>query len=243
VHLLFNSRVQEDLELTDQQKQKIDRLRSELLRRFQEGLAAAKKLAEGKEDAAEKQAIIRTYRSTSPFRETRHDADFLNILTKPQRSRLFQLRLQAAGVDALVRRDVQQALNLDPVQVATIQSLVQERFQQDTRLYSEDPPELAALRQATRPQVNSGTPLSPEQQAQFLAAREVASKKMDASRTELSQSMEQRVARILTRKQREKYRKMLGKPLIVHGNYLPKEDEPTDSKPAEDEAPSPAGGC
>ncbi len=146
------------------------------------------------------------------------DRSLLKILSGPQRARLLEIRMQLEGASAFFRLDVQDRLNLSPDQREEIRnSLInasQSLRQNSDREQEEIRQRLVRITDAPKnQQASSGEQenirvrVDPAKEKGLEEARKNLAKEADATQTGLAQEIE----RVLTKRQRDTYRKMLGK--------------------------------
>jgi hypothetical protein len=119
------------------------------------------------------------------------------VLDSKQRSRLSQLELQAEGITALTRPDVVRALRLDPEQVEQIQSHLEVLADESKRLRD-------ALK-AAPPEPGDGA-------LDEAAAKEQSKARMRNGSAELRGDVSRRIGAVLTRRQNDQFRRLLGEP-------------------------------
>lgn len=145
--LLSNLTVQEELKLLPDQKAKFarfqDQHRDSRNRLMQAILMNKAKLRDKQADSLELKAV------TEKVSELRRDLDretdvltdtLLGVLTRSQRARLDQIRIQLEGPIALTRKDVQEELKLDREQITKIEAILKEGRDEIYRV-TELPPE------------------------------------------------------------------------------------------------------
>jgi hypothetical protein len=132
------------------------------------------------------------------------EAAKVRVLSPAQRARLEQIRLQAEGPAAFNRPEIQDRLNMSPEQAEEIKAIVSQGREQAVRV-SALPPDLAEARLGIQ------TAREREQLAQSKnfasgveGARNLALGVREATMREIERS--------LTKRQRERYRRMLGEP-------------------------------
>jgi Spy/CpxP family protein refolding chaperone len=204
--LLQNPEIQEELKLTPDQKDRLKAVEGDIQRLAErhtlEVQEARQRLRDSGAGPQEVSALAaRANESAQPLREER-EARLMKVLSRDQRERLEQIRLQAEGPMAFTRPEVQERLNMDPDQVALIAANVTEGR---TTLSRE-----AALPPEVRP------PLTPsaEERQRVLDSRayKAAVEKSRATALQVRTKTMQAIAKVLTKKQRATYQSLLGEP-------------------------------
>lgn len=212
--------VQDELKLTAAQKAQLQKIEDELRREATRRVEAARKLADRRDDPEEQAATIQQGRGSGVLFGSDVEPAILKVLDRAQRTRLDQIRLQACGPAAFLLPEVQERLNLDPGQVERLQALADEARGEEAKLTKPSPAAKAVYEAAARrgaPGAND-LKLEPNERETLQAEREKS--REDTAR--MRQAIDQKIARVLTRRQREAYRKMLGEPFIVNGQIVRK---------------------
>jgi hypothetical protein len=228
-HLLLSPPVQEELKLTpgDVERIKAARAKSQVDQDRQAKEANKRAL-----DYKNEQEALGLPRDPAVMRDMNQkanddmqaawdglDASMVRVLTRPQRTRFEQIYLQAQGPMAFTSPEFQTRLNMSPEQIEAIGEIVTEGYR-EVRLLdtSSVPPEFSSKEYVNASRAERLELLKSKPFKDALEKRQVAG--LAARR-----AVEQRVNRLLTKGQREKYRKMLGEPF----NFQPSS---SGSKPA-----------
>lgn len=204
--LLQNPQVQAELKLTSDQKTKLktiedgnQRAGDRLMLDFQK---ARQELVQKQADRQELAALGEKLAEMGRQHRERFEAERMGILDRNQRTRLEQIQLQAEGPTAFTRPEVQERLNTSPDQDEMIAAIVTEGRAELNQA--------AALPAGTVP---TGV-LTAEQRSALRESKQYkgAVEKSREAATKTRQSTMQRIAKILTKKQREKYQTMVGEP-------------------------------
>jgi uncharacterized protein YPO0396 len=115
--LLFRSDVQADLQLTDDQKSKLDTLRSELRG------AGGRRRGGGGGNGDAQPAGQRPTREAMAQRRAEQEKKVNEILTPDQQKRLKEIQVQLAGPQVLTVDEFQKELGLTTAQIAKVESL------------------------------------------------------------------------------------------------------------------------
>jgi len=125
-NLLANKSVQEELKLTDAQKEKI----AEVAKKQREAFGEAFKDKESLKDKEKRREIFEKLNKESETAYSKVKED----LSADQKKRLQQIEVQAAGLRAFSRDDVKKALKLSDKQEADIKELAEETTKDVTEL-------------------------------------------------------------------------------------------------------------
>jgi hypothetical protein len=218
--------VQEELELSPDQKAKLKAIQDELDREAKARREMAQKRADQEETVEAKQALFQELRVASVLRPVEAEPAMLKVLDRGQRARLDQIQLQSWGAWAFLVPEVRNRLNMAPDQIERIRAIVEQgksfipvihQKTQDavTKVISEGKTADPAAAEGNRK-------VSSKDQKAFASARATGREEM----VQAHLSINRMVASVLTKKQRENYRKMLGKPFIVNGQLVPKPSGP-----------------
>ena len=204
--LLRNPEVEKELKITPEQKSQLAAVNTERERWFER---ATREFQQGKQKLADNgagpdqvQALARQQSELAQERREDFDAALVKVLSAKQRERLAQIKLQAEGPMAFTRPEIQQRLNMDEEQVAMIGEIVAEGR--------------AALSQeaALPPELRPARPLSAEEREQLHSSQayKTAVGKTRTAAIEVRERTMQAIAKVLTKKQRDKYQSMRGEP-------------------------------
>jgi hypothetical protein len=196
----------DELKLTAAQKVRRKGIVDELARRKDAFRAELTKLAE-EPDLEARAVLSQRVRTAQNVLNKEAEAALLSVLDSRQRARLFQLQLQLAGTAALTRPDVQERLNMDPAQIELIKQAIDEGRQEIERFVGV-PPALGRAVTAD-PQRKGGVKVDPAYKDQLRDALQKRSVMAQKAR----ESIDQRIFKLLTKRQRETFRKMLGEPV------------------------------
>ncbi|MFO0953082.1 MAG: hypothetical protein U0835_18400 [Isosphaeraceae bacterium] len=201
--LLYQTSVQKELQITDDQKKRLAAVEGKLARKYEQvNSAAKKKLDEYRRarqnegvpyDPEELKALSEEANAARTAFVEQSESAKLEILDRDQRARLGEIQMQAEGLMAFQRDDVQRRLNLGPEQVAEIAAIMAESRQRMVDV-SALPPHFA----------RAAGPEDREREAAVKKSREAA---LNVRGTSIQATL-----KLLTRKQREVYTRMLGKP-------------------------------
>jgi len=207
--LLSKPAVQEELQLTKEQKSRLQQVTAVWNQQRQERLETIRDgLSGGGADPETTRTQILAIREEGETAVTK-------ILTRSQRIRLEQIALQQEGQWALTRPEIAQRLNMSPEQQGLIQEIMvqmrQGMLQQAqgdlSRLLGESSGNGRVDREATQADT-----LTPQLKSQMV---DMPKKAEDRIRLQVAQGRQQasrEIGKILTRKQRERFNRMLGKP-------------------------------
>jgi hypothetical protein len=226
--LLGYPAVEEEIKLSPAQKSRLKEIDDELRRSVERATKEARDRMEaykknrqangqqyepdvlsalGQEDAAARGPVI-----------AGAEAARVKALDRRQRARLDQIQLQAEGPTALTRPEIQERLNMSPEQSEAIGAIVAQGREELVRV-SALPPELMPY--AMLPAQRAAVTKSKEYKSAVEKSRAAALKARGATM--------QMIAKVLTRKQRETYQKMLGEPFDLA--KLRADRSPTMSEP------------
>jgi hypothetical protein len=207
--LLSKPAVQQELQLTKEQKSKLQKVTAVWNQQRRERLDTIRKsLSEG---AADPEAIRTQILAMREEGET----PVAKILARSQRIRLEQIALQQEGLSALTRPEIAQRLNMSPEQQELIREIIvqmrQGMLQQAqgdlSRMLGEPSVNGRVDREATQAEA-----LSPELKSQMSVMQKKAGDRIRQQAARGRQRASQEIGKILSRKQREAYNRMLGKP-------------------------------
>lgn len=128
-NLLRNPQVQEELKLSDEQKDQLREVAEQAfadMRGFFPDREEMEKLSE-EERAAKRQEAMEKFRKEAEKRAPRIEKKIGEILKKEQYKRLKQIEMQRQGVDALMRPDIAQALEISEDQQKEIKEVLEAR--------------------------------------------------------------------------------------------------------------------
>jgi hypothetical protein len=155
----------------------------------------------------------------------------MRVLDRGQRSRLDQIQLQAEGAIAFKRDEIQRRLNLDPEQIDEIVTIVDQGNQEVYRVATAQV-ETSLASQPVDAARNRGPSRAPVPKEGVKKSREAA--------TSVRGKAMQSIGKVLSKKQRENYTKMLGKPFDL-GKLRPDPGaKPADAKEKPAASPSDA---
>jgi hypothetical protein len=232
--LLQREPVQKELKLTDDQLARLKKTQAEVdqyaLRRRQEQASLLKALrAQGDRQAYEAALQERQQKSRAHLLllTSEEDGPLMKVLDRRQRTRLEQVQIQLEGPMAFTRPQVQERLNLSPDQIEAIGAIIEEGRAAIARA-AEIPAGVLPAGQLT-PEVRRTMLESKTAKAEIDKGREAVLK--------ARRSTMQMIAKILTRKQRERYEAMLGEPFDMQKlqSYPPPAD--SGARPTETKAP------
>jgi hypothetical protein len=232
--LLEREPVQKELKLTDDQLARLKKTQAEVtqyeLRQRQEHNALLKGLrAQGDRQAYEAAVQELSQKSRADLLSLTRESEgpLMKVLDRRQRTRLEQILLQSEGPMAFTRPQVQERLNLSPDQIEAIGAIIEEGRAAIARA-AEIPAGVLPAGQLT-PEVRRTLVESKAARAEIDKGRETVLK--------ARRSTMQMIAKVLTRKQRERYEAMLGEPFDMQ--KLQRYPSPADSgaRPAEKKAP------
>jgi hypothetical protein len=207
-HSLHNvlklAQVQNDLKLNAAQKarlkeveEKYERARGQTRERYDE----KRKSAMTNRDVQGLVAVNEDMKKKLTDHAQELDATLLKILDRDQGVRLNQIRYQAEGPEAFMRPEVQERLNLAPEQVEEIRAVVSEG-KKGLRTAATLPPEVLDQNQG------------PEERLKSMKSKGFKKAVDDAQSSILKvrSSTMKAVAEVMTKGQRDRYRKMIGEP-------------------------------
>ena len=208
--------VQRELDLSKQQKEKLDRVNAEsnlrLSKRATEQLKNLEK-AQAAENPSGKPIGINTSDLT-----LESDRATFAILTRKQDLRLQQIMLQLEGPAALGREAIATKVNLSPGQFELIQQILQEGREAESQSVSTLRQEETRKR-SELDQLGYSAGSNPKKVQQFQDAekvyREGLTKRYESfqvSKTTIRGQMKEKISRLLSRKQRESFDRLLGEP-------------------------------
>jgi Spy/CpxP family protein refolding chaperone len=216
--LLFkHSDVQKELRLTDSQKQRLKTLRDGFARENAEALKAADRTAAKAEDAEARRDVYYEFNTRMAIRAQEREPSVLKILTSAQRGRLDQIRLQSGGPLSFRLPEVQQRLNLDPGQIEQIGTILEDYLNEQRELRTA-PLNSQSVEQALKA---AGKSLG-DRKARKAVVTEMYAKR-ESLGSERRKATDRKISRLLTKRQRAVYEKMLGEPFIVDGWFLVKD--------------------
>jgi hypothetical protein len=220
----------EELKLTAAQKAKLRALQDTMRREAQQDRREAEALAEQEKDVEKRAKILEDARYARIAGVTEYEPALSSILDRQQRARLDEIRLQACGCAAFLMPEIQERLNLDPSQIARLETVHEEYTTGQGQLAAagETPKAQAIRREAAKRKEpgEKGVQLRPEEKKAFQVEKERGRTEF----TRLRNSADSKTARILTKRQRTLYQKMLGKPFIVGGVLVQKPSAPASSQ-------------
>lgn len=231
INVFRDPRVQEELQLTDAQKKSVERLnedngrvRRQLTDRYRSRLQALGEDPDPQTLAVLREELREALDAAGPGALERWEAGLRKILDKRQATRLDQIHYQTEGPVAFNRPEIQRRLNLSPEQIEQISAIVAEGKR---RL-------AAASRLPTEVFPADPRSLSPEQR---LAKTETkgykdAVAKIQGTAVEIRSAVIQSIAKLLTRRQRENYQKMVGEPFDFTKTWASAKSEETRSEPS-----------
>jgi hypothetical protein len=207
--LLKRVPVQEEIKLTlDQNRrfeeiekkanQTIERVNANLQKKLEE-YRQRKQLEGVPYDMDELRALYAEANAARTPLATDAEESKLKLLDRRQRKRLGEIQLQAEGPMAFMRPVVQQQLNMSEEQIALIGAMIDESREQIT-VVSALPPDLAPGGRFLSTTERDGKRYAAALEKSRTAALQVRDRTM------------QRILKVLTKNQRENYRKMLGEP-------------------------------
>jgi hypothetical protein len=205
--LIAMTPVQRELKLTEAQKTKLMKTRDEFNRRRQESRPL---LAQGPEAQGVNREVLQSWIAMV---RAEHLAAVNRILDSGQRARLEQIALQLEGPLALTRPEIAGRINLNPDQVEQIQGLVAQmsasrdqymdlqltRFENNTGTGGRAPGP-GARAGSQKPAVSN------EQELDSLLER------IDQNSTAMQKNAIRAIGRVLTRRQKAAFNKLLGEP-------------------------------
>jgi hypothetical protein len=217
--LLDNPAVQEDLTVTKAQKEEIKKVFERLSRQRAEMFSRLNAMRQNREDpggqpdqgrqqeAGAQPAAVPSMLEILETTQAEADALFASILKKSQRERLLQIELRRQGPLAVLRPDIAEKLNLNPVQQEQLEMLM-----------SEVREEVQQFLQGRRQAVQSLTTPDGRLDQKAIRARS-ESRQGKAEITQMRQRGAQiedqtikEIGKILTKKQRARFDALLGKP-------------------------------
>jgi hypothetical protein len=206
--LLEQGPVIEELKVTSTQKTELAKAveKGKLdVNRFAQEVAAGLRDLGDQPDPQERLAFLTRVRSERESLASKTDAAILRVLNRPQRTRLDEIHLQAEGPIAFTRPELQERLNLGPDQVEEIMTIIAEGKVSMSRVS-----EIAddAMSRAVPVKPGEKPTIDQSQAAALKSAQEKARKESGLIRS----SMNREISRVLTKKQRSNYQRMLGEP-------------------------------
>ena len=202
--LLSRPEVQNELKLTDQQKVRIDQVNAQLDQQGQQRFQAMRNITNngGPPDPEALQAM----REAVTAMRQKSDQAIGGVLTAAQRSRLQEISLQQQGPMAVATNlAVQKALNLSPDQVTRLQMIKDESDQVRRQSFQGRGEMVRQLRESGLDREAIRAKMrSPEVKSQMEQMRKQAEA--------LRQQTLQRISRVLTKKQKQAFNKLLGEP-------------------------------
>jgi hypothetical protein len=197
--------VQDEIEMTPKQRELWKSLTAKLSRLQEE--ARSREVIPGENTDPDSVALL-ARQSRASFVSAMKDVEetMLPSLSRAQRARLNEIQLQAEGPTAFFRPEFQAQLNLAPEQTELIRTAIVE-----ARAEIVGGPEVpVALAQKAFIQTPGErvVKVDPKYAKQVAAAREATAKVLTQKRTQLDQL----IGKLLTKKQRAMYRRMLGEP-------------------------------
>lgn len=219
LNVFRNPRVQEELNLTEAQRTRLKTLfedHTETLRRSREAYQSQLE-ALGERPDPQVQAELRARQSA--FTQAAVDkllARFGQVLDRRQNLHLDQIHYQTEGPMAFTRLEVQRRLNLAPEQIEQIMAIVAQGKQKN----------LAVMKQPAQAVPNFRS-LTPEQRQAALqsAAYKNAKLRVQDSSVQIRGEAMRSISKVLTRRQRENYQKMLGEPFDFTKAWVPAKPE------------------
>lgn len=214
--LLDNAAVQEDLKVTDKQKEQI-KTANEAINKKRQALFAGMRGnnnnaggangAGGGNGGGGQRPDIETMRANMQELQAQTEATFAKILTKAQRSRLTQIDLQRQGPMAVLRPDIAEKLNVADDQMEEMQAIQNQSRDLMKQAF-----------QSSRDAMPSF--LNPDGTRDNVARQKYrdspeAKTQMEQMRKQTDQLQNQTIAaigKVLTRKQKDNFKKMQGKP-------------------------------
>jgi Spy/CpxP family protein refolding chaperone len=210
--LLTNSSVQKELKLTEKQSAQIKHLSDVLTQRDQETLkgvinpdgsfnleAMANAITQDGGETIKKALMER--RSNRPQEV---EGAIARILTPRQRSRLAQIALQMEGIRAVARPEVASRLNMSPEQIEEIRMILKEMSA------AQGQPWDALNKRLAQIDLDQGDGDDDKQVQQHL-------EKMRHDSERVRERALREITRVLTRRQRATFDKMLGEPFDLSG--------------------------
>jgi hypothetical protein len=206
--LLSKPAVQEELQLTKEQQSELREVTAAWDRQLQERLETIRNsLSGGTADPETIRTQILAIREEG-------DTAVAKILTRSQRIRLEQIALQQEGLWALTRPEIAQRLNMSPEQQELIrevmaqmrQGMLQQAQGDLSRMLGESSGNGRSDREAT--QAKEQTPELKSQMVNMQKAGDRIRQQVARGRQQASQE----IGKILSRKQRAAFNRMLGKP-------------------------------
>jgi Spy/CpxP family protein refolding chaperone len=219
VMLIQSSAVQKELKLTAAQKERILLVNDEFNRRRRESAQALPRGASGVDGTA-LMAMIASLRAEN-------EEAIGQVLEPRQRRRLSQIAIQAEGPLAAARADVAEAINLGPAEVEYIEGVMRDYKEAADRLWDEHlerlkvardrallaPPGPAGAGPASKAKTAGGKPRPPSDatpEPDRVATAEEERFRRESAR--LDDEAIRQVGRVLTRKQRAAFNRLVGEP-------------------------------
>jgi len=212
--LLRTPSVQEELKLSSNQRKRlvevVNKAAATDAEAMKRGTEALKTL--GPEPNQEEVDALRlNFREESARRVDDLHAAQLAVLDRAQRTRLEQIRLQASGPLEFKIPDFQRRMNLSADQIDLIDSSLAEGIVEERRRNASWNEEFGKLLASGSAKSNMRD-ISPDQVEKVKAIHERLGKEL----TQLRQSIDQSIFKILTKRQRANYQKMLGEPFDLN---------------------------
>ncbi|MFO0908073.1 MAG: Spy/CpxP family protein refolding chaperone [Isosphaeraceae bacterium] len=219
--LLENAAVRSELKMTPEQVKALKTIEEEQYRnleKFRTELIARMKEAQEAGDANQLSALSKQGIELRDSLVARTEEATRKSLTKSQLTRLREIQLQAEGPLALTRPEIQERLNLDEDQVGLIRGIIDEGRNSFREAVSSPMRELR--NKPGNPRSATG---SKEYQEAAAKGRENATK----SRQETMQ----KIGKVLTRKQRQTFDRLLGEPFDLAAVREKREVRPAPAQP------------
>lgn len=234
--LIMMPPVQEELELTDEQKQKLRDWMEQMRTRGEEmGQAMRQEFGDDFRQAdvplARRVMTITRVMGQLGGMLQENEAGINRILEADQRKRLTQVALQMEGISALGKPEVSRALNLSPTQSLRIQELLNQSRSSQLMSWLQQMPAMAQRGRSAR----NDDPAARQQR------RQEATKQFEALRSRSDSIQEQttiQVLKVLTIRQRKRFDEILGEPFdpgrinAMAGGRPPGRDERATPEPA-----------
>ena len=195
--------VQKELKLTDKQKAEIARLGDETKAAKKTIDAESKAQPKSKDEAIPKgmpDPAAQAREASFAELEAGAEASLKKLLDSPQRVRLSEIALQVEGPQAFLKPELIQSLNLDEYQVQQIQGILGVVREQ------QDQAKAAQKRSAELGSMDLEKVSKEQQKTQFRTQALKVSKRAMAE-----------IGKVLSKKQRDKYTKLLGEPFNLAG--------------------------
>jgi hypothetical protein len=209
-YLLSHVAVAREIGLTADQKKRIESAEEEMTRKCERLSRRLEEMRRKQVDAGAGAEELSA--STDSIIQEHHrliadlEAAKVRMLEPAQRRRMEQVRLQVEGPAAFRRPEVQERLNLSPDQVVEIQGII-DSGTRESILRSALPPE--SMEPWLSPRHGAADDAGPGKSftSEVGKARDAALKVREATMRE--------IGRVLTRRQRDRFQKMLGKPFAL----------------------------